>query len=323
MATLVFSYSHADEALRNELEIHLSPLKRMGTISAWHDRRIAPGQEFEHEIDRYFAEAHIILLLVSSDFIASDYCWNIEIKNAMARHERGEAIVIPVILRNCAWHNLPFGKLLAATKEGKPITQFPSHDDGFVQVVDAVSKAAAHIDTNTSIQGPHAPAASVVQLSPSINTVLQPRSGNLSLPKTFSDLDKDRASHEGFKYVARYFENSLSELKQRNPGIEVTFQHVDTGAFTCALYHHGTRTGQCGIWRGDRLHGMGAICFSHDAGVRNSYNESLGLADNGQTLGFRPMMAFTGNSRNELLTNEGLAEHLWVMFFQSVKQRMS
>lgn len=72
MATLVFSYSHADEALRNELETHLSPLKRMGTISAWHDRRIAPGQEFEHEIDRYFAEANIILLLVSSDFIASD-----------------------------------------------------------------------------------------------------------------------------------------------------------------------------------------------------------------------------------------------------------
>lgn len=90
MATLVFSYSHADEALRNELETHLSPLKRMGTISAWHDRRIAPGQEFEHEIDRYFAEANIILLLVSSDFIASDYCWNIEIKNAMARHERGK-----------------------------------------------------------------------------------------------------------------------------------------------------------------------------------------------------------------------------------------
>ncbi|WP_286011949.1 toll/interleukin-1 receptor domain-containing protein [Raoultella planticola] len=70
-----FSYSHADEALRNELETHLSPLKRMGTISAWHDRRIAPGHEFEHEIDRYFAEANIILLLVSSDFIASDYCW--------------------------------------------------------------------------------------------------------------------------------------------------------------------------------------------------------------------------------------------------------
>lgn len=323
MATLVFSYSHADEALRNELETHLSPLKRMGTISAWHDRRIAPGQEFEHEIDRYFAEANIILLLVSSDFIASDYCWNIEIKNAMVRHERGEAIVIPVILRNCTWHNLPFGKLLAATKDGKPITQFPSHDDGFVQVVDAVSKAAARIDTNNSTQVPHASTSSKAQLSPSVNTVLQPRSGNLSLPKTFSDLDKDRASREGFEYVARYFENSLFELKQRNPGIEVEFQSVDSSAFTCAIYLHGTRTGQCGVWRGDRLHGVGSVCFSHDGMVRNSYNESLSLADNGQSLGFRTMMEFSGNSHNTLLTNEGMAEHLWDMFFKSVKQRMS
>lgn len=55
MTTLVFSYSHADEALRNELEKHLSPLKRMGKITTWHDRRIVPGQEFENQIDHYFS----------------------------------------------------------------------------------------------------------------------------------------------------------------------------------------------------------------------------------------------------------------------------
>lgn len=52
MISLVFSYSHVDEALRNELEKHLSPLKRMGKITTWHDRRIAPGLEFEHQIDQ-------------------------------------------------------------------------------------------------------------------------------------------------------------------------------------------------------------------------------------------------------------------------------
>ena len=92
MVTLVFSYAHADEALRNELEKHLSPLKRMGRISTWHDRRIAPGEEFEGQIDRYFSEADIILLLISSDFIASDYCYQIEMSNALQRHERGEAV---------------------------------------------------------------------------------------------------------------------------------------------------------------------------------------------------------------------------------------
>ena len=109
MVTLVFSYAHADEALRNELEKHLSPLKRTGRISTWHDRRIVPGEEFEGQIDRYFSEADIILLLISSDFIASDYCYQIEMSNALQRHDLGEAVVIPVILRPCAWHQLPFG----------------------------------------------------------------------------------------------------------------------------------------------------------------------------------------------------------------------
>ncbi|HHH6407098.1 toll/interleukin-1 receptor domain-containing protein, partial [Escherichia coli] len=78
--TLVFSYSHADEALRNELEKHLSPLKRTGKITTWHDRRIVPGQEFERQIAHYFSQADIILILISSDFIASDYCYQVEMK---------------------------------------------------------------------------------------------------------------------------------------------------------------------------------------------------------------------------------------------------
>src|SRR5690606_37841200 len=104
MALLVFSYSHADEELRNALEKHLIPLKRMGKIDTWHDRCIVPGEEFEGKIDTNFARADIILLLISSDFIASNYCYEIEMANALERHGRGEAIVIPVILRPCAWH---------------------------------------------------------------------------------------------------------------------------------------------------------------------------------------------------------------------------
>ena len=147
MAILVFSYSHADENLRNELEKHLSPLKRMGRISTWHDRRITPGEVFEDQIDKHFSTADIILLLISSDFIASDYCYQIEMTNALQRHDKGEAIVIPVILRSCAWHSLPFGKLLAATTDGKPIVQFTTYDDGFVQVVDAVTSALDKLNT--------------------------------------------------------------------------------------------------------------------------------------------------------------------------------
>lgn len=320
MISLVFSYSHVDEALRNELEKHLSPLKRIGKITTWHDRRIEPGLEFEHQIDHYFSEADIILLLISSDFIASDYCYQVEMANAMERHKRGEAVVIPVILRECAWHQLPFGSIMAATIDGKPITKFASHDEGYVQVVDAVSRAIASMEAKRPQQSAHIP--SPVLGNPVTETVFNPRSNNLSLPKIFTDLDKDRARREGFEYVARYFENSLDELRKRHAGLDFDFQRPDADSFTCAVYINGSKVGQCGIWCGSRNMGFGDICYSQSGVTRNSCNESLSVADNGQTLGFRALMAFGySNSRDSLLTNEGMAEHLWDMFFSPIKQR--
>ncbi|MEI7240327.1 toll/interleukin-1 receptor domain-containing protein [Pectobacterium brasiliense] len=324
MTTLVFSYSHVDEALRNELEKHLSPLKRMGKITTWHDRCVIPGQEFEHQIDQYFSEADIILLLISSDFIASDYCYQIEMANALERHKIGDAIVIPVILRECAWHQLPFGSIMAATIDAKPITKFTTHDEGYVQVVDAVSRAIASMGTkktqqNANIQFP----ASVSSPFQATDTVFTPRSSNLSLPKRFTDLDKDRACREGFEFVARYFENSLTELKKRHAGLDADFHQRDADSFTCAVYINGSRVGQCGIWRGGSHMGFGDICYSQDDVTHRSCNESLSIADNGQLIGFRPMMGFLGSrsSQDSLLTDEGMAEHLWDMFFNSIQQR--
>lgn len=326
MTSLVFSYSHVDEALRNELEKHLSPLKRMGKITTWHDRRINPGLEFERQIDHYFSEADIILLLISSDFIASDYCYQVEMTNAMERHKRAEAVVIPVILRECAWHQLPFGSIMAATIDGKPITKFASHDEGYVQVFDAVSRAIASMEAKKPQQSVHvsSPALGNPVYQPT-ETVLTPRSSNLSLPKTFTDLDKDRARREGFEYVARYFENSLDQLKKRHAGLDVDFHRLDANSFTCAGYINGSKVGQCGIWRGNQHHGMGDICYSQENVIRNSFNESLSLADNGQTLGFRALMGghSSSNSREQLLTNEGMSDHLWGMFFGVIKQRVS
>lgn len=106
----------------------------MGKITTWHDRRIVPGQEFEHQIDHYFSQADIILLLISSDFIASDYCYQVEMTNALERHKKGEAVVIPVILRECAWHQLPFGSIMAATIDGSAA----SHHSAFMWILNGV-----------------------------------------------------------------------------------------------------------------------------------------------------------------------------------------
>lgn len=134
MVSIFFSYSHRDESLRDELEKHLAGLKHQGLIDTWHDRRITAGEEVDDAISEHLEKADIILLLVSPDFIASDYCYSIEMVRALQRHNNGEARVIPVILRPCDWKDLEFGKLLATPKDGKPVTKFPNQDEAFLEV---------------------------------------------------------------------------------------------------------------------------------------------------------------------------------------------
>jgi hypothetical protein len=119
MLTLFFSYSHRDQSLRDELEIHLAMLKREGTISTWHDGRIVAGQDFDDSIKERLESADIVLLLISPYFLNSAYCYDIELKHAMERHDTNEAHVIPVILEPCDWHHAPFGRL-RATRDGNP-----------------------------------------------------------------------------------------------------------------------------------------------------------------------------------------------------------
>lgn len=119
---VVFSYSHRDETLRDELEKHLGILSRSGIISGWHDRLISGGTEWDPKIDEYLNRADIILLLVSADFINSDYCYQREMRRAIERYERGEARVIPVLLRPCDWKGAPFAKLQGFPKDMRAVT---------------------------------------------------------------------------------------------------------------------------------------------------------------------------------------------------------
>src|SRR5689334_11452153 len=105
------SYSHKDEKFREQLEIHLSLLKRQGVISEWYDRKISPGEEWKSQIDEHLEIANIILLLISPDFIASDYCYEVEMKRAIEKHDAGQICVIPIILRPVDWTKAPFAKL--------------------------------------------------------------------------------------------------------------------------------------------------------------------------------------------------------------------
>ncbi|MGA7343356.1 MAG: toll/interleukin-1 receptor domain-containing protein [Terracidiphilus sp.] len=129
--SVFYSYSHKDEDLRDELDTHLKLLKREGFISTWHDRKISPGNEWDHVINESLNTAEVILFLVSQNFLASEYCRDIEMRRAMERYEKREAIVIPIILKPCVWTSEPFAKLQALPKNCRPLVEWP--DTGFAR----------------------------------------------------------------------------------------------------------------------------------------------------------------------------------------------
>ncbi|MFK4496119.1 hypothetical protein ABIF86_000410 [Bradyrhizobium japonicum] len=163
-------------------------LKKQGLIDAWHDRRIKAGDEVDHSIDFNLNAAGVILLLVSPDFPASSYCYDVEMQRAMERHEASEARVIPVILRHCDWHSAPFGKLLAAPKDGKPINAWSDIDEALLDVVKQIRAALPAKLVVNSMASKDSPAPT----SPPLLGAKPPRSSNLRLKKTFTEADRDR-----------------------------------------------------------------------------------------------------------------------------------
>jgi TIR domain len=318
VSTLFFSYSHADENLRDQMEKHLSGLKRQGIISSWHDRRITAGTELGEAIDSHLDTSDIILPLISPDFIASDYCYEREMNRALERHRKGESRVIPVILRPCDWQGLPFGKLLATPADGRPITMWPNVDQAFLDVVTAIKGALKELrrepipKTRKSVDPASANSGDSLQETA--------RSSNLRITKQFTDLDKDRFRHDGFEYIAKFFENSLKELVARNSGLDQTFRRIDADRFSAAAYRGGKKVcrGSASI-AGDTM-GSGSIEYSMtDEPRRGGMNEAVYVKADDQMLYFQALGMQSYGSEKEKLTFQGAAELFWDLFIRPLQ----
>lgn len=134
------SYSHKDDRYRDELDKALVQLQRNGQISIWYDRKIQAGQKWDQEIDRNLETANIVLLLVSRDFLASDYASGREMRRALERNESGSATVVPIILRACDWQNSPLGELQALPKEGRPVLSWFNRDNAWLDVTQGLRR---------------------------------------------------------------------------------------------------------------------------------------------------------------------------------------
>ena len=195
-----FCYAHEDKRLLDKLRKQLKPLERDGLIEIWCDGDISAGTEWEPAIGERLKTAEIILLLVSPDFIDSDYCYRIEMIQAVGRHERGEARVIPVILRPIYWQKAPFGKLQALPRDGKPVVgpSWHNQEEALFNIQEGI-RAVVEEMTERLV---NEPSAQTVPVSKPAEGKSQP-----------SPVDRS----EGFAYVVRFVnldEESRAQLRE-------------------------------------------------------------------------------------------------------------
>ncbi|TMC22767.1 MAG: TIR domain-containing protein, partial [Chloroflexi bacterium] len=134
------SYADKDTSLLEQLEVHLSGLRRQNLISTSHKQKLVAGTEKAQAIDARLDRASLILLLVSPDYLASDYCYESEMQRAIKRHEADQARVIPIIVRPCDWTYAPFARQQSLPQDGKPVTQWPDRDTAWHNVISGIRR---------------------------------------------------------------------------------------------------------------------------------------------------------------------------------------
>lgn len=134
------SYAHKDEQFKDSLVEHMSGLIRAGIVSEWNDRKIIAGQDWSNEISEKLQSSQLILFLISSSFISSDYCMGVEVKQALKMHRESKAQLIPIVVRSVEWFDSELAKLQALPKNAEAISRWSDEDEAWVNVVSGIKK---------------------------------------------------------------------------------------------------------------------------------------------------------------------------------------
>ena len=148
--SIFISYAHKDKNFRDELRGSLTPYERMGALSVWDDTCILPGQKWEDEILVKLENADIVILLLSNDFIRSDYCFTREMQIARERDKAGECAIVPIVVRACRYDRLEVGQLQAILPNGKPVKQNKDRDAAWLEVTKQLDKVIARLTQRES-----------------------------------------------------------------------------------------------------------------------------------------------------------------------------
>jgi len=302
------SYAHRDEAALDRLHVHLKPLLRQNLLKAWFDREILAGDVIDEEIRKELQSAHLFLLLITPDFIASDYCMEDEMKTALQRHKACEARVVPIIVEPCSWELIDELRCLKAIpKDGKPISQWQNPNEAYVDVV----KELERIISKKEGFRPRS------HLSENKTSTVQSAVSRYHIQRNFTQIDHDEFRDRAFLVIKDHFQQKVDEINSID-GLRGRFVEKDDVSFGSTVINCNCQHGIAHITVHCRSR-LGGITVSFRENAPNTtVNQMLDVSSNAHEQFLVVSRGFSINDPGPM-TPEKTAEYLWEQFIQQAR----
>lgn len=306
MAKIFISYSHRDEKGLERLHAHFSMLRREGAIETWFDREILAGDDVDEEVKVALHGSDIFIALVSPDFLASNYCYEREMTEALQRHDEGLIRVIPIILEPCDWLSSPLGRLKGLPKDGKAISIWTNENIAYLDVVTELRRILS---------------VATKQEEDKDKPITANREKGISrgyrIKRAFDSFDRDDFQNKAFETIQDYFRHSTKELNEIGEPIRARFEEMVGRAFTCTVLNKAARNREANITVHGNSEGHFGGGISYSFSKRAPNNTANGFirveADEYELYLKLDNFSFM-QSRNEPRSPEEVAEALWREF---------
>ena len=309
---IFISYSHKDQAALERLHTHLAPLRDEGLIDTWFDRRILAGERIDAEIGRELESCDLFLMLVSPDFLASDYCVNREMKRALERHREDAAHVVPIIVEPCDWFSSPLHELRALPCDGSPISEWPNQNNAYLDVVKELRRI---LEARKAAVPPMGRATSSKETNET-----RPVAPRYRVQQDFDEIDRSEFRETAFATIRDYFQQQIAEIDTvsklrgrfvpRGPssfGSTIVNRALELNRGTAHITVHCKNGGL----------GLGDIYYSFSENAPdNTANGMFYVESDKYEMYLSGMMTFGSSRDRERLTPKEAAERLWADFIQ-------
>ena len=302
------SYSHNDELALERLHTHLAVLRRHGCIDEWFDREILAGDKIDEEVAERLESYGLFLLLVSPDFLASDYCIEREMKRALERHHLGEARVIPIIIESCDWKSTPLRDLKALPRNGKPVSNWTNKNDAYLDVVQELRRVLEEEEV------PDATGKKEVKNSYGITS---PETRRYRVKRDFDEIDRSEFREEAFGIIRDFFKSAVQKIDTIED-LRGRFVLLSATSFSCTIVNkareHGTA--HITVHSCNENMGFGDIFYSFsENALPNTANGILSIEADEYELFLNPVLMGFGQHEGRF-TPEAAAEQIWEDFIQ-------